>query len=802
MKAAFVILMILAAAAFAGDNKWTSNGPFGGLIAGFTFHPQVNGVVFASGGGSLFRSRNGGGTWERLELSGAGQFPGAFAVRIHPRNPSTIFAASYSVFTSTNLGGTWQETSTVSRLNGDHYMDMEFDPANPLILYGVTYRSGVFKSTDGGKTWVAKNTGLKLTPVKPCCDATQVEVDPKNGNIVYVSLASRLLYKSTNGGDSWLQLRNGIDPHVGQTFLTIDPGNSQTIYAGGDRTYRSTNGGMQWSLIYDRAGRMLAVDPRNSRVLFFASGSLLKSTDSGATWTALLPGGSGGFLGVAVHPRLNLVFAGGFGSGIFRSQNGGASWQFANNGIDDFNVGQVKSHPQRSTQIFAVASPQLSQSADGGSHWGLVSSLSQFWIMDFEIHPANPNLMVVVGDPPTVGVSPDGGKTWAFRNPNLDAWGEFIALDSNNENNIFVTLRAMASNAPLGISKSTDQGKTWKLVNSGLSDKSISVLAADPKNGSSLFVGTASGKIFKSVNGGGSWKNSSGGLPVSCCIRSIAVDPGNISIVYAVAAGNLYRSTNGGAQWSLKNKGLEGKGIVYSVSVDPRNSAILYAGTFGAMFLSTDRAESWSAFDSTGLGPFQVNEVLINPAQSDIFIAGTARGVYQYTVQGSGPAGPVIEQISPSAGRAGDTITINGRNFGPTQGNSTVVFAGGSAGSAQSWTDTRIQVKAPNGVSTGPVTVTVAGKKSNSFEFTTLPSSGNVQPTSGSSSGGTRVTILGPSGISGTQFNVLFGSTVARDIRFTVPNIITCTTPPGSGTVDVSVTSSAVVAKVGTFTYQ
>ncbi len=61
--------------------------------------------------------------------------------------------------------------------------------------------------------------------------------------------------------------------------------------------------------------------------------------------------------------------------------------------------------------------------------------------------------------------------------------------------------------------------------------------------------------------------------------------------------------------------------------------------------------------------------------------------------------------------------------------------------------------------------------------------------------------ILAPSGISGTQFNVLFGATVAADVRFTAPNIITCDSPPGSGTVQVSVTSSAVSATVGTFTY-
>ena len=75
-----------------------------------------------------------------------------------------------------------------------------------------------------------------------------------------------------------------------------------------------------------------------------------------------------------------------------------------------------------------------------------------------------------------------------------------------------------------------------------------------------------------------------------------------------------------------------------------------------------------------------------------------------------------------------------------------------------------------------------------------------VEPTSGPAAGGTGVTILAPSGTSGTQFNVLFGSSVASNIRFTPPNIITCDSPPGTGTVDVKVTSSVTGTTVGTFT--
>ena len=89
----------------AGDNKWTSNGPYGGMFGSFCFHPQKNKLVFANGwSGGLLRSRDGGMTWERLDLT-----EGNVTVRIHPRDPGTIIAAGGSIFRSTDQGLRWEQ---------------------------------------------------------------------------------------------------------------------------------------------------------------------------------------------------------------------------------------------------------------------------------------------------------------------------------------------------------------------------------------------------------------------------------------------------------------------------------------------------------------------------------------------------------------------------------------------------------------------------------------------------------------------------------------------------------------------
>jgi photosystem II stability/assembly factor-like uncharacterized protein len=815
-----IVFVVLAAVAQAGDNKWTSSGPYGAQIGAISFHPTINNLIFAGGGGSLFRSVNAGQTWQRLQLTGAGQFPGAFIVRVHPQNPSLILAASYSTFASTNQGATWQEISPTSRLDGDFIMDMEFDPASSQVLYGVTYRSGVLKSTDGGRTWQAKNTGLKIIPVVPCCDEPSIEVDPKNGKTVYALLASRLVYKTTDGGDHWTQLKNGLDLHDREAFfLTVDRKNPQTIYAGGSNSFKSTNGGAQWVKICDCGGRNLAIDPRNSQTLYLASGGFLKSTNGGATWTNfVLPTSStGGLLDVEAHPKLNLVFVGGFGNGMARSQNGGATWQTVNSGLNAFFVEHIETHPQRPNTIFALSSPQLSRSTDTGKTWKLVTEINFLFIRSFQIHLENPNLIFAGGGGvPAVALSTDGGKTWAPKSPYTDTpYGAMSTkFDPKDQKTMYLLpidggpSSSSDDDIHYGIAKSTDTGNSWKLINSGISDKYLVSVSVDPRNGSNIFVGSQHGKVFKSVNAGSSWKNVSAGLNGQP-IYTITVDPTNSSTVYlstrqysAGTTAAVFKSINGGSTWTLKNNGVPRPSWAFrSIVVDPENPRTIFLSTQAGLFVSTDAAESWSPYDSNGLGPFSVKDLFIHPVDKSTLFIGTDQGVFSYTRTGS-PDGPIIDQISPAAGKPGDSVAINGRNFGSTQGNSTVTFSGVSAGTAQSWTDTRIQTKAPSGVSTGPVTVTVASRKSNAFEFIALPASGNLSPASGPSSGGTRVTILGPSGISGTQFNVLFGSAVASNIRFTAPNIITCTTPPGSGTVDVSVTSSAVVAKVGTFTYQ
>lgn len=808
MKTPFWITWVLltTGALQAGVNRWTSNGPYGGLFSGFAFHPTIGNLIFATGGNSLYRSENGGTDWARITVGGEGGYPGNVVVRIHPSNAGLILAASSSVFASIDKGVTWRENSRPEFDEWDSFYDMEFDPSDPRVWYAVSYRNGVFKSTDTGLSWVRKNQGLTIEPVMPCCDIPQIEVSPADGKTLYVLLSSRKGYKSVDGGETW-QYLPGFTLSEQENVLAIDPANPLTLYAGGwNGLFKSQNGGQTWTnLACGCAPVGLAIAPRGTQTLYVTPRSM-KSTDGGQTWEAMGVATSATF-GVAVHPKKpNLVFIGGVGQGVFRSSNSGKTWSEVNRGLDNLVVNHLASYPTTPVRMYAVTEGGglLYESSNGGTSWDL-GGLQQGSdpvdsVYDIQVHPENPLVIVAAIEDESSGsvaISADAGESWRFEAPIASpGQGWRIGLDPSDDKIIYVEGQHYSGSGPKWqLMKSTDQGDSWKAVGRGLPNRRVVIITIDPNDTDVIYVGTEDGKVYKSADGGAKWKNASNGLK-GPGLGDISVDPSDSNTLYASSFQGIFQSVDGGKSW--KRRAPFGGGFV---TPDPGNPQTVLAGGWGGMYLSTDRGLNWSLFDPTGLPPCFVNDLLVDQANRDKFTIATSRGVFSYTRKVASGS-PVIEQVIPASGKAGDIVTINGSGFGQLQSTSKVLFGSLDAGTAQSWSDTRIRIAVPVAVRTGPVTVAVGSKSSNPFEFIVLPATGKIEPTSGPAAGGTRVTILAPSSVTGSGFGVFFGSAVATDVRFVEPNIITCTSPPGSGTVQVRITTTLASTDVGSFTYQ
>ena len=244
------------------------------------------------------------------------------SIAVDPNNSARYFvaAASGGVWKTINDGTTW--TPVFDREGSYSIGVVVLDPKNPLTVWvgtgennsqrSVSYGNGVYRSDDGGKTW--KNVGLKASE-----HIGRIAIDPKDSKIVYVAAQGPLwgpggdrgLFKTTDGGKTWKNILN-ISENTGVTDVVIDPQNPETIYAasyqrrrhmwtlidGGPESaiYKSTDAGATWNklrtgLPTTEMGRIgLAISPADSNVIYATieaadrKGGIFRSNDRGGSW--------------------------------------------------------------------------------------------------------------------------------------------------------------------------------------------------------------------------------------------------------------------------------------------------------------------------------------------------------------------------------------------------------------------------------------------------------------------------------------------------------------------------------------
>ena len=403
-------------------------------------HPDTIYTVIGNlSGGRVFKSMNSGGSWSDSS-SGLPQATPIRSLQIDPQFPSTLYAATkVGVFKSTDGGTSWAASN--SGLTATFILDVAIDPRNASTLYAST-DNGLVKTTDGGANWGPANTSLAFGP------SGLLAIDPQNTSTVFLAgcvvdgsgVSSCGVVKSTDGGTGWSVSRVAQDTYSDWiTSLRIDPQNSNIVYAttqefdecGVETLHKSVDGGMSWShsLFKDmgvsaRCVLALVIDPQNSGNLYaaFQYGGVFKSTDAGATWKAAnsgLPVGAWpgdpyyNAVALAIDPSSpSTVYTASF-SGVFKSSDGGMSWNPASAGLPDWSTGlgdccfrpRLAVDPQNSAQVYlgiAVdGAHHVFQSSDGGASWKdsgfLVASDGQ-WFMGLAISSEGPGT-VYAGSP-------------------------------------------------------------------------------------------------------------------------------------------------------------------------------------------------------------------------------------------------------------------------------------------------------------------------------------------------------------------------------------------------------------------
>lgn len=320
----------------------------------------------------------GGGIWQREMV----------AVAIHPADPAIVVAIAKDgrAFRSINGGPPWEPINDLRSVSG-----MIADRNNPGTFYAGTW-NGVLKSTDGGATWTAKNSGL--SDVNTVVQI--IAVDPMNSDVLLAGLNKGGVYKSTDGAETWFPSNQGM-VSADVVALAYHPTNTAIVYAGAAAAaapFRSLDGGSTWQLMEYHAvwGTFgVATHPAVPGSVFLSvfsdRGSVVRNNEAGqgdaAHWFSLgnrLPLElKYGPLVIAPSDTKHMYlgtgwFTYGNSNGIYYSNNGGQQW-VAGQGLTAGPGGQapyvqdIAVHPHDANIVYATTGTGLYKSVDGGQTW-------------------------------------------------------------------------------------------------------------------------------------------------------------------------------------------------------------------------------------------------------------------------------------------------------------------------------------------------------------------------------------------------------------------------------------------------
>lgn len=597
---------------------WSSIGPDGGALTALAAapgKPQILYAVIAQGG--IWRSESGGRQWT-LAGRGLAAYP-ITALVVDSRDDEVLYAAAWEtgVLKSVDGGSSWAAANQ-GLASGAGFQALAADPYHPGRLYAGT-GDGVYESLDGAATWHPANAGLAGHQVYAIAFTPAAVFAGFDGGVA----------RSVNGGVTWQLARLGLGEAA--QALAADPSRPAVLYAASTgAVWKSADGGGTWSRASSFADPVILLATDAGGAVYVATPpTLFRSTDGAASFRALPPApfvpAAGIRLATSSPPGTLLAAT---SSGLFRTLNGGISWQPLNHGLRGLAVVSLAVDPRDASAVYAgvttgllagrhrdaawsprfaglgliqpVEAPSflavdpagsgtiyrsllfsLSRSFDGGRRWhdlGLPNSC--LVVSALALDPSSPRTVYVGGDNGDAGCqerdlafkSTDGGNSWT-------------ALAIGAVNGIYVdpsspeTVYALAD----GLMKSADGGMTWSSADAGLPPQvidSLYSLAIDPRSSTTLYAGAFSG-LFKSTDGGGSWLPASAGLPPGAVI-TVAVSPRERGTVYAGIRGvGVFRSTDGAASWRALSAGLPRRDFTGLVVIAPSDPSILYAGTAG-----------------------------------------------------------------------------------------------------------------------------------------------------------------------------------------------------------------------------
>ncbi len=673
---------------------WRLIGPFrGGRTVAISGVPgQQNVFYMAPNNGGVWKSTDYGRTWTPIFDDQPTGSIGALAVA--PSDPNTIYVGSgeglrrpdlsvgNGVYKSSDGGRTWQH---LDLQDAQQIASIIVDPkdANRVFVaaqghpYGPNEQRGIFRSLNGGRTWE------KVLYKDENAGGMDLVFDPRNSQVIFASLwASRRppwttgggydgpgsgLYKSSDGGSSWRQLTRGLPgatEGIGRIGPTVSPSDPDRMYAWvnakkGSGIYRSDDGGESWQQVNDEErvwGRgddfgCVRVDPRNKDVIYVANTSTYRSTDAGKDFTAIkgAPGGDD-YHTIWINPENPDIIALAVDQGATISVNGGRTWsswynqptaQFYHVITDSEFPYWVYGGQQESGSIGTASRSDFGEITF--RDWTTVGVEEYGYVAPDPLHP---NLIyggkVTVFDRSTGqtrDVSPVVLRTGQYRfnrtaplifspvDPHVLYLGSNVVFSTRDGGNSWQIISPDLTRADPGVPETLGpfvaddpaKGKHRGVIYS---------VAPSPKDANLIWAGTDDGLIQVTRDGGKKWENVTP-AELTPWSKLAQVDASHFDTSTAYAAVNrfrlddlrpyIYRTHDGGKSWQKIVSGLPRDEPVNTVREDPERKGLLFAGTERSVYVSWDDGDHWQSLQMN-LPPTSIRDLVVH---HDDVVVGT-----------------------------------------------------------------------------------------------------------------------------------------------------------------------------------
>ena len=659
--------------------QWRNIGPFrggrSGAVAGVTSQPNTYYVGYTGGG--VWKTENAGHSWRVIsDGPGGARMNGSIgAIAVAESDPNVVYvgtgehavrgqSSSYGngVFRSTDAGKTW---ARVGLENTRQIAQVRVHPSNPDVVYVAaqgdrwkgTNERGIYRSTDGGKSWTQVLKGTNATS-----GASDLSLDPSNARILYAAFwdhqrlpwqvrsggAGSGIWKSTDGGDSWTRLSEGLPKLMGKIGVAVSPANPERVYAiieaekGG--LFRSDDAGKTWRLLSeDRLIQTrswyymhITADPQNADVVYVMNAPVMKSIDGGRTFTTL-QARHGDNHQLWINPKDSRLLINANDGGATISLDGGKSWstqdnqptaQFYHVLVDDVYPYRLYSGQQDNSSV--IIKSRSDGPSIGERDWqegagcesaniGVDRKNPRYvyggcYVGIFDELDVQTNLTRSIMPWPELSLTEPTDKTRYRFN-----WTAPAVVSQHNPNVLYHGGNVLF--------RTPDRGKTWTPISPDLTrnDKSTQGVGGAPitnegaggevygaivsvveskHDAATIYVGTDDGLVQLTRDGGKTWTNvTPAGIPLGLSnnLEVSPHDPGTVYLAFRADRHGDYapypfKSTDYGKSWTRIGSGLRDGEPLRVIREDPERRGLLYAGTETGVYVSYDGGMAWQPF--------------------------------------------------------------------------------------------------------------------------------------------------------------------------------------------------------------